>query len=222
MDNTYQTERGFTVTFNGIEALLDKLRASYPMPAKPRYSIKSNLTGATEWFDHDETTLDVPNDPIQSAANHKAMTEYLRQSIEAQNKYFAAITRTVLLYGVNVEMPKDESWVKRQELLGIAVPKDPLEREMHWRETELYGSPDDLENITIGVMRAGGTDEETLAAMADSFRHSLGQPKRDKVDGVANTQNGQGVVLQSALGTSNHTVRDGNTAKPVRRSKRRR
>lgn len=191
MSDTYTTERGHVIRFRGIAALLDKLQTSHKMPDPPKYKIPT-ATGILEEYPLDEKSATTDEEK-------SALADYQFRLAQAQLEYYRANVRLNLMYGVEVAIPTDDTWVKRQEFFGITVPSDPLEREMHWRETELYGSPQDLHNILLGVSRASGTDEETLSQMAESFRRSLGQRNGREIERPSDTADAEGVVLQSEV-----------------------
>lgn len=191
MSDTYTTERGHVIRFRGIAALLDKLQAAHKMPEPPTYEV-STATGIKESHPLDEKSANTPEEKEQ-------LTQYQIKLAAAQLEYYRANVRLNLMYGVEVEMPQDDLWVKRQEFFGMKVPSEPLEREMYWRETELYGSAQDLHNILLGVSRASGTDEETLAAMAESFRRSLGQRNGNETKRPSDTANSESVVLHAEV-----------------------
>jgi len=211
MSDQFTTERGVTITFKGIAAILDKLQQSNKFPDAPTYEVKTAL-GATESFALDESSADTPEKKAQLA-------DYQKRLAEAQMIYYRRHTEACLMFGVAVDMPKDDAWVKRQEFAGITVPTEPLERELHWLNSELYGSPADLENIILGVMRASGTDEEVLSRMADSFQHKVGAYGRDAAGETTDTDDEQDVVLQSEIRERDDRIRDEYGAKHVRRAK---
>lgn len=162
---TFTTSRGYTVRFRNIAYLLNKLPA--PKIDPPTYEVPTK-TGVTEIHAHDETTL-------KTDEERAAWKEYLARHNAAWRKYDLDFTRLILMHGVIVDMPADDTWVKQQEFTGIAVPTDPLERRWHWLETELVGGGADVNAIIIGVLAESEVSEEVLASMADSFRYPLGQ-----------------------------------------------
>lgn len=162
---TFTTSRGYTVRFRNIAYLLNKLAT--PKIDPPTYEVKTK-TGVTEIHAHDETTL-------KTDEERAAWKEYLARHNAAWRKYDLDFTRLILMHGVIVDMPADDTWVKQQEFTGIAVPTDPLERRWHWLETELVAGGADVNAIIIGVLAESEVSEEVLASMADSFRHPLGQ-----------------------------------------------
>lgn len=211
METEYVTERYITIAFKGIAAILDKLQASNKFPDAPQYKV-TTATGIDEWHDLDDKSATTDEEKAQLA-------DYQKRLAEAQMKYYRRHTEACLMFGIAVDMPKDDAWVKRQEFAGITVPTDPLERELHWLNSELYGSPADLENIILGVMRASGTDEEVLSRMADNFQHKVGASGRDAVGETTDTDDEQDVVLQQSIRERDDRIRDEYGAKHVRQSK---
>ena len=201
---TFTTSRGKPVTFLPIATLLDKIRASHPLPEPPTYEFET-AGGAKEKRFHDETTLDTP-------AEKAAWAEYQTRLQAANEKLNRALTRAVLLRGVTFDAPADDpftqtlntldaipTWVAEQKLIDpdILVPIDPVERRLHYIETELLVSLDDYERVMLGTMEASGVPEELLQQMEASFRRSLGR-RRGNATQESGTPEGA-VVAQSAV-----------------------
>lgn len=179
-NETYTTERGYTITFKGISGLLDKVRLAHKDPEQPMYEVKT-AAGLVEYHPLDEKSAETPEEKARLA-------EYQIKVAETDFARYLAMCQCVLLHSVVVEMPQDDSWIKVQEAIKIKVPTDPIERRLHWLETELYGSQQDFENIFLGAMRASGTDEEILSQMADSFRHPLGKSEGSETKSTRNSK----------------------------------
>lgn len=197
--NTFTTSRGKVVTFLPIATLLDKIRASHPMPKPPTYKVETKL-GGVEIHEHNETTLETDEEKT-------AWANFQMQLAEAQAELNRALTRAILMRGLVFEYPSNYDWIKEQEFLGIKVPEDANERRLHYAETEVMGSVDDYEGVTLGVMGASGVSEDLLKQMDASFRRSLGRVERDAVEPVADST-GQ-VVPQSEVraGEGSHKKR---------------
>lgn len=214
MSETVKTTRGVTVTCLPIQTLLDKLNGQFKLPEPPTYEVKTAM-GAVERHAHDETTLDTD-------ADRTAWAEYQKQTAAAQAAHNLALTRLVLLRGIAVDIPADDAWAKEQQWLGITVPVEPIERKLHYIETEVISGIADIEAIMVGVMRASGVPEDLLAQMEASFRRSLGKRNGDETGGPATPADGAGVVLQPPLRDGEGGDTDGADGKPVRRAGRKR
>lgn len=172
--DTYLTSRGYTIRFKSIPVLLQKLVQQFPMPHAPTYEVKT-ATGATETHPHNETTL-------ETDADRAAWTEYQRALQRRGAEFVNAQIRLCLLEGIEVVSKPASDWEKRQRLIGLHIPDDPLEKEMHFLETEITASEADVIALIAGVSRMSGIDEEAVSELEDSFRGSMGR-KREPAGG---------------------------------------
>jgi hypothetical protein len=211
MGKEYTTTRGVTVTFCGIAMLLDKLQAAYPPPDPPTYEVE--LPGTldpktqkprTEKHFHDATTLETEEDK-------QAWAEYELRRGAVVKRYSEALMRLVFLRGIRYPKPA-EDWMLAQTACGIEVPEDPIERQLHYVETEVIGDAEDIGAIMSGVMEASGTPEEVLTGIRDSFRDSLGYPQ------PAHASNGTSDVQRVGLDVQ-YAVRADQDRDPQRSSK---
>lgn len=205
---SYTTSRGVTLDFVGIAPMLDKLRVTFAIPTPPQYAVKT-LQGNTELHDHDETTLQTDDDRAMWA-------NYLKEKTEAERRYNQALMRLLLLRGVRVDMA--EGWEAEHTYLGFVVPTDPIEKKMHWLETEVLGTVQDYEAVMLGVLEASGVSEEVLTQIGESFRYSVARTeiKRPQTAGT------QGMELQRPVRTGARGGAHANAAKSVRRARSRR
>lgn len=174
----FTTSRGVEVEFLSIEILLDKVNASHPMPDPPTYS-KVTAGKAVLTFPHDETTLEVEGDPEQTKKNRKEWAAYKEECDRVIGERNRAMLRTILLRGIKVE-PKNDDWIHEHEVMLIKVPTDPVERRLHWIETEVMGGPEDYATVISEVMRASGVPEELLEQIGASFRSTMGRAKAQR------------------------------------------
>lgn len=214
MSEGFTTSRGVTVKFVGIASLLDKLNGQFHLPDAPFYEI-TTATGAKEKHLHDDTT-------VQTDEERAALAAYKVEIARLNAEQQAKLTRLVLLRGITFDYPTDEMWVKEQAYLGIQVPDEPMDRRLHYIETEVIANAADVEAITLGVMEASGVPEEMVRQMAESFRHSLGESNGHEAGGPDPDGNGLGMVLQPEIRTGASGVSDGKMDERVRRRKSRR
>lgn len=191
----YTTSRGVRVEFVPIAHLLDELDAwrLQNTPRVPTYTpevAKGFVAEPKPHFHHYIKTIEFDPDTNQDVEVEKLdssletpddfaqweayQTELTRVAQTYQTRY----TQTVLLRGVRVEYPSDETWVREQEFMGYTVPADPAARKLHWLETEVIGTRADREAIFSGVLLQSGIDEEVVALIERSFRCALGRSKR--------------------------------------------
>lgn len=175
---TFVTSRGVTLEFLPIPALLEKLQAQHKLPEPPIYEVKT-ATGVTEKHTHDETTL-------ETDADKAAWAEYQKNLQEATARLNLALMRLVMLRGVKVQMPKDDTWIAEQQFIGLTVPDNPRERKLYWLETEALASQDDYAQMLAGVMAASGLSEEVVQQAEATFRGALGRDSAQPIESAAN------------------------------------
>lgn len=214
MGESFTTSRGVKVNFVGITTLLDKLNAQFHLPEPPYYEIKT-ATGAVEKHLHDETT-------VQTDEEKQALAGYQSECARLNAEQQARLTRLVLLRGITFEYPQSDDWIKEQTYLGIAVPDDPLERRLHYIETEVIAGVADVEAVMLGVLAASGVPEDLLKQVEATFRHSLGQSNGHETGGPAAGTDGQGLEPEPALRAHPGGDAVGDPPQRVRRSRGRR
>lgn len=162
----YTTSRGYIVTFKSIPVLFQKLMQQFPVPQPPTYTVQT-ATGATETHPHNETTL-------ETDADRAAWAAYQQKLWTRGVAFVNALIRLCLLEGITVQNPAQRAdWERRQRLIGLVIPQDPLERELHFLETEITARAEDVMMVLAGVARASGIDEEAVSSLEDSFRGAV-------------------------------------------------
>jgi hypothetical protein len=171
----YITSQGKKIRIVGLSPfLIDKMRASGDIPEPPTYIVET-VAGDEEIHTHDETTLEVEGDPEQTKANQKAWREFVEASELAQREVNERFLRLLLLRGIDLDIEDYErgDWVKEQRSLGIDIPEDPVEKKVHYVQTEILSSFDDVINLLTRVMSLSGLDEEAMATAEASFRSAI-------------------------------------------------
>lgn len=168
-ENSFTTSRGVKIHFLGIATLIEALRESQEAkkPKPPTYEVKT-LGGAVEQHIHDETTLETEADKTNWAAYQQQLRAWEKQSEKD-------LMRLLMLRGIDLKFPDDTRWEQEHKFVGLDVPTDPLEKRMHYIETEVLGGVADYEALMLGVMRISGVTEEKLSQVEASFRGLLGQ-----------------------------------------------
>lgn len=164
----YVTSKGIVITLHSMPPLIvTRVAETITFPDKPTYTIKLE-SGDEEVHDHDKTTLVSPED---RSAWEKYITEY--SAAESETTY--KILRAVLMEGVDVEIPDEQliRWKKRQELMGIPVSEDFEEMLIHYKETEIIGGKEDMQDILNEVMKLSGITEEALKVARRSFPNTV-------------------------------------------------
>lgn len=87
-----------------------------------------------------------------------------------------AVIKAIALKGTKVlTMPPEDEWVEEHEFVGMTVPDGKLRRLWHYWSTEVLASPQDGIELTAGIFRASGVDEETVAKAMASFQDKMGR-----------------------------------------------
>jgi len=166
MPETFTTSTGVELILKPISPLLaGKVRTSVIWPEKPTYQAKT-VSGEIEEHPHDETTLETDEDKA-------AWLKYLLATAQAEGELNERISKMLFKRGIDyktLKLPKNESWIAEQEDMGITVPDDPLQRKMHYVETELLASKEEIKSLILRLMAMSGVDEEVIAAAERSFR----------------------------------------------------
>lgn len=189
----YTTSRGHVLQFNSIAPLLDKLEAwrIENTPKPPTYTPLTapgfmaqpiphhfRIVKAKELDESGNETgreIDKEDTSLESPEDWAAWRAYQNELARVQREYGEKFLKTVLLRGLNVEMPTDDAWVREQEFMGYTVPTEPLQRKLYWLETEVFSTKEEIEDATTRVLRASGTREEVISAMEASFRGDVGR-----------------------------------------------
>lgn len=160
---SYTSSKGKTVRFSSMAFLIDRFNQAHAMPEPPEYEIVT-MGGAVEKHPHDETTLKTDED-------RQAWHTYQVALAMATEKYARDLMNLILLECVQVDIPQDAGWEKRQErLYGMAIPTDPDERKLHYLTTEVLCTEDDYKQVALCAMQASGADEERIAQARALFR----------------------------------------------------
>lgn len=170
-NKTFTTKAGLELILVPIPPLLlEQVRASVKQPPIPTYATKT-AAGNVETFNHNETTLVTDEDKA-------AWAEYKRLKAEADKLLNERVMRALFLKGIALNMPNDAEWVQEQEFMGIKVPEHPLERKLHYIQTEILASSEDMVGIMSDIMRLTGVDEEVVKGAEESFRRAVEERRR--------------------------------------------
>ena len=187
----FVTSIGVVLPLRHISPLLvEKARASIPIPERPTYTAET-VSGVIEVHPHDDTTLETDEDRAE-------WQNYLMQRALVDRQINERVTMLLFRRGINfdaLKLPKDDKWIKEQEeVFGIEVPDDPIERKIHWVETEALATTDDIKLLIVKLMAMTGAPKEVVAAAERSFR----RPVEGDATGEPADQEG-GVELQPEL-----------------------
>jgi hypothetical protein len=157
-----------------LEAQEQNIRGSIEWPEVPTYSFEDVAGNVIERV-HTQATID---DPATSEEDRAAWADYLLAQQAAQTEFDDrrnnGIVRLLAVEGFEV-LDGGDDWERRHELYGMAVPDDEFERTVHYFQTEVIGTQDDVYQIMLGIYRASGYDEEVMAQVEAGFRAEVGQ-----------------------------------------------
>jgi len=171
--NTYVTRRGVAIKLCLFSPVLrDKVRQSVEYPEPPMYEAKT-AGGGVEKHIYTE-------DMLETDEEREMWRQYQGRRLAADLQLYDRLGKLALIRGTGIDIP--EGWEQEQLLFGIEVPEDPLERKLHWIETEAVESNNDLRDLILAVLQYQNTTEEERAIAAASFPDSM---ERDTSQGVA-------------------------------------
>lgn len=172
----YKTERGVTIGIVPIPFLIDRIRqkARETEPKRPSYT-EHLAGGATQEREitAQMATLWSKENPESWAEHAETWTQYAVAWSEWDSGVDDQIWSAICLESVQVELPADDAWMRRQKrYYGLDVPDDPDERYIHYVVTEVMGGPRDYMRVT-SIANGGDIGEDALAIAEASFRGVL-------------------------------------------------
>lgn len=204
-DKTYTTLNGQTVSLRAVsqlviakisEAVLKEFKDNQEPLEVPTYLV-TNGAGVVEQLPHDPTTLESPEEQV-------AWNKYLDATTRLENATTLRVTKYALLEGLDYA-PPDDRWEKLQKHLGLTIPDDPYEKQLHYIMTDILRTPGDQAGAAqkIILLSMDGLPKETLAAVRKSFR---GETEDRPAEGVAYrfAEDGGNVGTLAADGRSSH------------------
>jgi hypothetical protein len=134
----------------------------------PTYEIPF-FGGATDTYIHNATTLDVKDNPEQTAKNHEAWDAHQKALAEFRIAERTLVSQFVMEDSVT-DFPPDDSWVSRAKKRHVKVPDDPIERKVAWLKVEVFDSWDEFWRLVNQCIQLSnsynvGTKAEVSAAM---------------------------------------------------------
>jgi hypothetical protein len=164
---TYTTAGGKTLNLSPVQPLQAQMvrDAEYKAaikkhgePVKPTYK-----TEADEVFEHDPTTLTTDEEKA-------AWLEYKRIEAAIDAQVSEKMLRFFLYHGVDIDPDGDKKWQAEQEYFGLEVPNDPIERKVHYIQSELIFAASDIQGITTKLLEMAGVRPEVVEAAQATFR----------------------------------------------------
>lgn len=170
---TYTTQLGQEIEIQPVPPMLvakvqqatnRKAEELYPA-TRPTYEVV-DAGGGVLTFEHDK-------DSVATDEERAALAEYEAQMQKRTTFINEQMLKFFLMRGLKVELPQDNAWAEAQALFGVEVPEGGIERLLHYIQTEIIASADDLQGLTEAIMRASGVSNEALNAARASFRGEL-------------------------------------------------
>lgn len=177
---TFTNSAGEVYMVNGLSPLLfqkisDAVRMEYEKSGKallshPTYEVKT-AAGDIEIHEHDETTLVVPDDLLQTKLNQEKWQEYTRQVDELDE---LNTQRTMKMVLMAVVATPTQQWRDEMAFLGIPLPdKNSPAEKYSFVETHVIQSPSDLSKLMTTVFRLAGIINEEGVAQAEAAFQSI-------------------------------------------------
>lgn len=164
----YTSSTGAKVGLRGLPPLtIPRLTETVVFPDKPTYDITTE-DGHVETYEHDLDSLTNDEDKAE-------WEQYLEDLEEAESVLTQRTIKAILLEGIDVQ-PKGvdfERWKKRQELMGMPVSDDKEEMLLHYKETHIIGTAEDIQEVTLLVMELTGVPAEEIDKLIASFPDSV-------------------------------------------------
>ena len=201
----YTTSRGVEIEIQSIPAMLiDKITSAHPDPEPPTYEV-ATMGGAIE----KHSLADVTDRKGLTPEEQSQLANWDLSRAQAELERNRGFMRVVMLRGIKVQLPADDSWIAEQELIGVQVPTEPAARRLHYIETEVFGGLEDYQSITRLVVEASGVSEAAIKQASDTFQN----PVESNAAGQSSNQGGTlAVQREIRTGTRRNTKRsDANT-----------
>lgn len=164
----HTSSTGIKITLRGLPPLvIPRLNETIVFPDKPTYEVPTE-DGHVEVYEHDLESLNTDED-------RAAWDKYLEDLEGAEVELTSKVIKVVLLEGIKVQ-PKGvefEKWKKRQALMGMPVSDDEEEMLLHYKETRIIGTAEDIREITLIVMELTGVPKEEIDKLVASFSDSV-------------------------------------------------
>ncbi len=215
MKDVFVTKDGNRIPLRRVAPILmEKIRKSVTLPSPPTYEVET-AGGDIETHIHDETTLETDEDRAAWAA-------YQIAHAKANEAMIEKILRLLFAKATGDVLPPSDDWAKEQAYLGVDVPGDPLERKIHYIQTELLTHTSDIMAFMTAAMALTGVDEEVVESAEATFRHPVRQAGEDPGTSAGQPETEGALVAQPDVSGSGNGEGLGADAQPVGRPRRRR
>lgn len=170
MELEYTTSSGYTLKLKAVSPMLiQKVGATLHDPKPPVYKVKS-LTGEEIEFEHDESSI---ADPGTQEVERLQWKEYQRKLQEVSIQRRVKLIDVMFARGIIFDVP-DGVWEDEHEFLGLTVPTNPIEKKVHYLQTEVFTSASDISEVVSRLMQmTSGLSDKEMDDIRSTFRHSV-------------------------------------------------
>ena len=162
----YTTSTGYVLTISPLSPDLGRMVSETVKFPDPPFYETDVLGGEKEKVEH---TID----SLRTDEDRDAWKEYLSDWNIARVEEIRQKARAVIQKCIEVDYPKDDTWITSQEELGIEVPEDPRLRKVHFIKTECIGSETDIFAIVDAAEVLARFDSKEYKDALNLFRDIL-------------------------------------------------
>lgn len=167
----FTTSAGIEIELSPVPPLQAEMaRGAAQKEAESLYGVAVKPTYRTEMDEelpHDEKTIE---DERTTPEDKAAWAKYQEVQAQIEQHVSNATMRFFLFYGVKADPDADKSWEAVQRHFKIEIPDDPIDRKIHYVQTQLIASQNDLGEIVARIMSIGGVRQDLIDAAVASFR----------------------------------------------------
>jgi len=161
-----------------VEYLRDVVRKEFAErgePLDPPTYTFATVGGDSQTVPHDETTLEDPDDPEQTAANRAAWAAHVDAKARLEQEQSARLERAQFLMGAELLDDEDPRFEEFCRAIGAPMPEDPDERKILYLRGYAMNDAEVQEFFFLVqvLSMAGMVPEEDVQAALATFRHQL-------------------------------------------------
>ena len=172
----FVTSAGVEIQLRSVSrSLITEVMASVETPSPPMSHTTVELPGQDPYVE-DHVMSD--GSEAENDEDRKAWADYQAALQNANRTRSERFIKTLLLPGIDIQLPADDRWERLQKFLGVNVPQEEFARAYHYLTTELLVTDDDTIGIISAILRLSSVQEEDIAKMESLFRDSVRSAQR--------------------------------------------
>lgn len=156
-----------------ISATLAAIRNTVQLPSVPTYTMK-DVAGSEIDVEYDQAAIDDEHTPQE---DKEAWAEYQRElakaTAERNKRLYSRVCRKGIKKVKGISMGKFIEDLKED---GIEPPTDKKKLDRLYADLEIFASPDDFNQVLMGISLASGVDEEVISQAEDRLFRPVGKP----------------------------------------------